>query len=103
MLGLVAMMLLIAIFTSIPELDVTIWFLPSMAYEVQFGRHRIAPTRNCNHILKKFSYNFLSLSDYSLGGNNRNKTCHRRSRNSVWVQYQVNRTIYNLAFPEEVP
>lgn len=33
MIGLVGMMLLISIFTSIPELDVTIWFLPNANYE----------------------------------------------------------------------
>ena len=28
------MMLLMTVFTSIPELDVTVWFLPSLQYQV---------------------------------------------------------------------
>ena len=34
LLGLVGMMLLMTVFTSIPELDVTVWFLPSLQYQV---------------------------------------------------------------------
>jgi len=41
LLGLVGMMLLMTIFTSIPELDVTVWFLPSLQYQDDPERQRL--------------------------------------------------------------
>ncbi|XP_023331052.1 potassium channel subfamily K member 1 [Eurytemora carolleeae] len=41
LLGLIGMMLLMTIFTSIPELDCTVWFLPSLNYQDDPERQRL--------------------------------------------------------------